>query len=161
MSGTQGLQYIPLLEPADYQAGSQDMDSVHMGKLHRLSILIMLGAITGEDPVFKLYAGATAGTKTTELPFKYRVSGADFNAASADVFGARTSVAIGGTGLTLNPVASYDHRLIQIDVMSDEMPDGKPWLTVQTDDGSASVLLMSALGIGWPRNLGDTHVTAL
>jgi hypothetical protein len=158
---TQGLQIINLLEPKDYQAGAQDMDSVHMGKLHRLTIAIQLGVITGEDPVFKLYAGATAGTKTTELPFSYRVSGADFGVTAADVFGARTAVAIGGTGLTLNPVANYDHRVIQIDVMSDQMPDGKPWLTVETDDGSASVLLMSALGIGWPRNLGDTHMTAL
>lgn len=154
-------QIINLLEPKDWQAGSADMDSVNMGKLHKLKIVIQLGAITGEDPVFKLYAGATAGTKTTELPFKYRVSGTDYGAAGADVFGARNSVAAGGTGLTLNPVANYDHRVITIDVMSDQMPDGKPWLTVETDDGSASGLLMSALGIGWPRFQGDTHITAL
>lgn len=154
-------QIINLLEPADYQAGSTDMDSVHMGKLNRLKIVVQLGAITGEDPVFNLYAGATAGTKTTEIPFKYRVSGGDFKAASADIFGARTAIAAGATGLTLNPVASYDHRVIEIDVMSDELPDGKPWLTVATDDGSASVLLMSAVGIGWPRYVGDTHTTAI
>lgn len=161
MANQEELQVINLLEPADYQAGSQDMDSVHMGKLHKLKIVVQLGAITGENPVFKLWSGASAGTKTTELPFKYRVSNADFGAASADVFGARTSVAIGGSGLTLNPVASYDHRVIQIDVQSDQMTDGEPWLTVQTDDGSASVLLMSAIGIGSPRYDGDTHTTAL
>lgn len=155
-----GLQILNLLEPADYQAGSTDMDSVHMGKLNRISILITLGAITGEDPVFKLYAGATAGAKTTEIPFKYRKSNADFNSASADVFGSRTAIAAGGVGLTLNPVASWDHRLIRIDVSADELPDGKPWLTVETDDGSASVLLMAAIGIGWPRYAGDTHTTA-
>jgi hypothetical protein len=154
-------QIINLLEPKDYQAGSQDMDSVNMGKLHRLKICVQLGAITGEDPVFKLYAGATAGAKTTEMAFKYRLSGADFAVASADVFGARTAIAAGGTGLTLNPVANYDHRVITIDVQSDEMPDGRPWLTVETDDGSASVLLMSALGVAWPREVGDTHKTAL
>jgi hypothetical protein len=154
-------QIINLLEPADYQAGATDMDSVHMGKLNRIKIVISLGAITGEDPVFKLFAGATAGTKTTELPFKYRVSGADFKVTAADVFGARAAIAIGAVGLTLNPVASYDHRVITIDVMSDELPDGKPWLTVETDDGSASVLLMAAVGIGWPRFVGDTHTTAV
>ena len=155
------LQIINLMEPADYQAGATDMDSVHMGKLHKLKIVIQLGAITGEDPVFKLYAGATAGTKTTEQPFSYRRTTIDWKTASADVFGARTAVAIGGTGLTLNPVANYDHRMIEIDVMSDSMPDGKPWLTVETDDGSASVLLMSAIGIGYPRYAGDTHTTAV
>ena len=155
------LQIINLLEPADYQAGAQDFDSVNMGKLHKLKIVITLGAITGENPVFKLYAGATAGTKTTELGFKYRVTGTDFNAASADVFGARTAIASGASGLTLNPVADFDHRLILIDILSDQMSDGKPWLTVETDDGSASVLLMAAIGIGEPRFDGDTHTTAL
>lgn len=161
MAYTDEPQIISLMEPADYQAGSTDMDSVHMGKLHKLKIVVQLGAITGEDPVFNLYAGATAGTKTTELPFKYRVTVIDWKSTGADVFGARTAIAIGATGLTLNPVASYDHRMIEIDINSDEMPDGKPWLTIATDDGSASVLLMSALGIGWPRYAGDTHTTAV
>jgi hypothetical protein len=155
------IQVINLLEPADYQAGSQDFDSVNMGRLHKLDILIQLGAITGENPVFKLYAGATAGAKTTELAFKYRVSGTDFNAASADVFGSRSSIAAGASGLTLNPVASYDHRVIWIEVLSDQMTEALKWLTIETDDGSASVLLMSAIGIGWPRNGGDTPNTAL
>ena len=154
-------QIINLLEPADYQAGSQDFDSVHMGKLHRLKIVISFGAITGNDAVFKLYAGATAGTKTTEIAFKYRKSNADFNAASADVFGSRTSISAGASGLTLTTASDWDHRLVEIDIASDEMPDGKPWLTVESDDGSASALLMAAVGIGWPRVSGDTHTTAL
>ena len=66
------------------------------------------GAITGNDPVIKLYSGATAGTKTTELAWKYRKSSADTPAASADVFGARTSVAAGGTGLS--PLARLHRR---------------------------------------------------
>lgn len=155
------LQIIPLLSPADYQAGATDLDSIHTGKLHKVRILIMLGAITGNDAVFKLYAGATAGTKTTEIAFKYRKSGADTGNASADVFGARTAIAAGATGLTLADATAWDLRVIEIDVMSDEMPDGKPWLTVETDDGSASVLLMAAVAIASPRYSGDTHTTAL
>ena len=153
-------QIINLLEPADYQAGSQDMDSVNMGKLHKLKIVVTLGAITGDGAVFKLYGGATAGAKTTEIGFKYRVSSADFGSASADVFGSRTAIAAGASGLVLT-AAAFDRRLIEIDVMSDEMPDGKPWLTVETDDGSASVLLMAAVGFGAPRYSGDTHTTAV
>ncbi|MGE0460907.1 MAG: hypothetical protein AB7Q16_06020 [Vicinamibacterales bacterium] len=153
-------QVINMLEPADYQAGSQDMDSVHMGKLHKLLIAISLGAITGDGAWFKLWAGATAGVKTTELGFNYRVSGADFGASGADVFGARAAIAAGASGLVLT-AATHDHRVIQIEVPADAMPDGKPWLTVETDDGSASVLLMGAVGFGWPRHAGDTHTTAL
>lgn len=154
-------QILNLLEPADYQAGSQDCDSVNMGKLHKLKVCIMLGAITGNDAVFKFYAGATAGTKTTELSWYYRLSTVDYGAASADVFGARTSVASGSTGLTLSTASSWDHRIIEVDIESDQMPDGKPWLTLETDDGSASVLVMGVIGIGWPRYSGTTHTTAL
>ena len=161
MRSNEEPQIINLLEPADYQAGSTDMRSVDMGKLHRLKISISLGAITGNDAVFKLYAGATQGTKTTELSWYYRVSQADFGATSSDVFGARTAVAAGATGLTLATASSWDHRIITIDVDSQSMPDGKNWLTVETDDGSASVLLMCAIGEGWPRYEGTTHVTAV
>lgn len=153
-------QIIPMLEPADYQAGSTDMQSVDMGKLHRLKIAIMLGAITGDGAWFKLWAGATNGTKTTELGFQYRLNGADYGAASSDVFGARASIAAGGAGLVLT-AATHDHRTITIDVMADQMPEGKPWLTVETDDGSASALLVSCLGVGVPRYAGDTHTTAV
>ena len=153
-------QIIPMLEPADYQAGSTDMQSVNMGTLHKLKIVITLGAITGDGAVFKLYAGAANATKTTEIGFKYRVGGADYGAASSDVMGARTAIAAGASGLVLT-AATHDHKVITIDVMADEMPDGKPWLTVETDDGSASALLMAAVGIGAPRYAGDTHTTAV
>lgn len=155
------LQIIPLLEPADYQAGAQDLDSINMGLLHKVLILIQLGVVTGNDAVFKLYSGATAGTKTTELAFKYRKSEADSGNASADKFGARTSIAAGASGLTLGTAADWDHRTIQIEVMADQMTDGHEWLTVETDDGSASALFMSALAVGFPRFDGDTHTTAL
>ena len=155
------IQVIPLLAPADYQAGSQDLDSINMGKLHKVDLLITLGAITGNTSTIQLYSGATAGAKTTELAFKYRKSNADIPAASADVFGARTSVATGGTGLTFTDSGDYNLRTIWIEFMSDQMTAGEPWLTVATDDGAASVLFMSAIAIGWPRTAGDTHETAL
>lgn len=154
------IQVIPILEPADWQAGSKDCDSINMGKLHKVDILVMLGAITGNDPVIKLYSGATAGTKTTALVFKYRKSNADVPAASADVFGARTSV-VAATGIVFTDSGDFNLRTIWIEFFSDQMTDGEEWLTVETDDGSASVLLMAAVAIGWPRYSGDTHTTAL
>src|SRR5687767_14957945 len=109
------IQPINLLEPADYQAGATDLKSVNMGLLRKLDILIQLGAITGNDAVFKLYSGATVGAKTTEQPFEYRVSGADFGAAGADIFGARAAIAAGATGLTLATATAWDHRVLWIE----------------------------------------------
>lgn len=155
------IQPIPLLKPADYQAGSQDFDSINMGLLRKVDILIQLGAITGDGPWFKLYSGATAGAKTTELAFKYRLSTADSPAASADVFGARVAVAAGGSGLVFTASADFDNRTIWIEFHSDQMTDGHKWLTIESDDGSASGLLVSSIAIGWPRYGGDTPPTAL
>lgn len=146
---------IPMLSPADQQAGSIDSDSVDMSKLHKLTIVINLGAITGDSATFQLYAGATAGAKTTELPFRYQLTGADSPGASADVFGARTAVAIGGSGLVIT-AAAYNNRTIKIEVMSDQMTDGLEWLTLATDDGSASELLFGVIGVGEPRHSTDT-----
>ena len=154
------IQVIPLQEPEDIQSAGADLDSINMGKLHKVDILIMLGAITGNDTEIKLWSGATAGTKTTAMAFKYRKSNADVPAASADVFGARTA-AVAGTGLVFTDAGDYNLRTVWIEFFSDQMTDGEEWLTVAIDDGSASALFLSAVAIGWPRYSGDTHTTAL
>lgn len=154
-------QIIPLLEPADYQSSGSDFDSINMGKLHKVKIVFTLGAVTGDNPIVLLYAGATAGTKTTELAFKIRKGSADYNAASADVFDAAVSQAVDGVGYALGAAATIDHRTYTIDVEADQMPDGKPWLTLALDDGSASALFVAAWALGWPRFAGATHTTAL
>ena len=154
-------QTIPLLEPADWQTGSKDLDSINMGRLHAVRIIIQFGAITGNDAAFRVYTGAAAGEKTTEMSFNYRLSTVDIATASADVFGARTAITSGGVGLVQTDSGDYNLRTLEIDVMADQMPGEHDWLTVQTDDGSASVLLMSAVAIGWPRYAQDTSLTAL
>jgi hypothetical protein len=157
----QELQILPLCSPADKQSAGVDLDSINMGLLHKVKILIMLGAVTGDNPIILVYAGATVGTKTTELPFKFRKSGADTLTTGSDVFGAATSQAADGVGAALGTAATIDERVYTIDFLSESMPAGMPFLTVFVDDGSASVLLISAIGIGWPRFEGPTHVTVL
>lgn len=161
MKLSESLQFIPLLEPADYQAGSQDLDSIDMSKLHSVTIAIMLGAITGNDAVFKVYAGATAGAKTTELSWKYRLSAADYGVTLADTYGAFTAIAAGASGLVLATAANWDHRTLLIELDSTAMPSGMPYLTVETDDGSASLLMMSAIAVGVPRYTANLELTVL
>lgn len=153
------LQYIPMMAPIDIQAGATDCDSINTGKLKSLTVLIMLGLITGNDATFRFYGGATAGAKTTEFFPKYRISGADVGVAGADVFGARAVTPAGG--IIMTDKADYESRVISVDIESDQMPDGLPWLTVATDDGSASVLLEAIIAVAEPRYEGDTVTTAL
>lgn len=155
-------QVMPLLSPADIQSAGADLDSINTGKLTgTVRILLLIGAVTGDNPVLLAYAGATAGTKTTEIPFRHRKAGADTGASGADVFAARTAQAADGVGLALGAAAVADLRCYILEVDVDDMPDGKPWLTVFLDDGSASALFAAAVAIATPRYSGDTHTTAL
>jgi hypothetical protein len=152
---SESRQFIPMLEPADYEAGI-DFDSVHMGRLHSLSVGLLFGAITG-DAVLKVSTGATEGTKTTDIAFKYRFAGGDFKAASADILGDATAVA--STGLTLT-AATFDHRQIVIEIDADNLTDGQPWVTLSLS-AAASVLLAAAQGVGVPRHASHTSPTVV
>jgi hypothetical protein len=152
-------QYIPLLEPADYTTQNPDSDSVNMGKLNAIEILIQHGALTGDGATFRFYGGATAGAKTTEIFPKYRLSSVDIGSASADVFGARTVTPAGG--ILITPATSFDHRVFVVEVPSAFMPDGLPWLTIACDHGSASARNLAIIADGTTRYAGDTVTTAL
>ena len=147
---------VHLIEPANYGSAGIDSDSVNMGRLHHLSATLLFGALTGNS-VLKVYSGATAGAKTTALPFKYRVTSADFKAANADQLGAFTSVL--ATGLTLT-AASFDHRMVHIGIDADQMTEGEKWLTIEID-ATATTLNVAGEGVGWPRYPGNAIPTVI
>jgi hypothetical protein len=132
---------VPILEPKDNEAGL-DCDSFHIGRGSGADLIFMFGAITG-DMVLTVYCGATVGTKTTAIPFRYRLSSGDFKAASADLYGAETTDADGVITLT---AATYDHRVLVIHLDSAEVPEAKPWITVELD-ATASVSLGAAVAL--------------
>ena len=142
---------IGLLEPADNQAGALDSESINMGLLHHVCLIFQHGAITGDNAAIILYSGATSGTKTTAMLFKYRLADAVFKAANNDVYGNFTEIATAATGLVM-AAATYKNKTLIIEVDSRDMADGEPWLTIDYDDGSASVLLSNCIAIGDPRN---------
>ena len=145
-----------ILKPGDHQAGV-DGDSVHMGKVHGGEFLFQFGSITG-DAVLKFYVGATAGTKTTAIAYKYRLSGADQGSASADVFGDATAV-VAADALTLT-AATYDNRLLSIEFDSQAIADGTPWVTPEFS-AAADALNVAGVFIGIPRDAGNDPATII
>lgn len=154
MKISENFKIVPLVESANVGSSGVDTDSVDMGKLHSFCAMFEFGAITGNS-ILKVYAGATAGTKTTALAFKYRFGNGDTKAASADVLGAWTDVA--STGLTLT-AATFDHRVVVVEVESSEMPDAKQWLTLEID-ATATTMNVAAIGVGDQRY--DNSVTVI
>lgn len=155
MRFTESFKQIPVLEPADYQAGI-DGDSIDMSLLHSVVIPLNFGALTG-NAVLKLYSGATAGTKTTALAFQYRVSDADFKEAGADGLGALVDVA--STGLTLT-ATTFDHKHVTIELRATEMTEGEEWLTVEFSS-AADLLTLACTAFGHPRYAAHDGPTVL
>jgi hypothetical protein len=130
---------VPLLEPKDWEAGG-DFDSFKIANAAGFDVVIQFGAVTG-DAVLTAYCGATDAAKTTAIPFRYRLSSGDFKAASADLYAAEATDADGIITLT---AATYDHRVLVIHFDAAEVPDGKPFVTLELS-AAASVLLASAV----------------
>jgi len=146
---------VPILEPLDSQAGI-DGQSVNMGLLHSIALPLCFGAITG-DAVLKFYVGATDGTKTTAIAFKYRTATGVYKAASADLYGAATAVA--ATGLTLT-AATFKNKTHMIEFDAQEIADATPWLTIELS-AAASALLVSCVAIGTPRFASNTGTSVV
>ncbi len=147
---------VPVCEGKDYGSAGVDFDSVHMGRMHSISFCIAFGTVTGNS-ILKVSTGATEGTKTTDIAFKYRLGGGVFKAASADILGAATAVA--STGLTLT-AATYIHKLLVIELDADNVTDAQPWVTVSID-ATATAMTCGAIGIGYPRHQGNTALTVI
>lgn len=135
-----------LTESADVTTNGVDSYSVNMGKLHEGCWLVNFGAITANDALL-VYTGASQGTKTTAIAFKYRLAAADTKSASSDTFGAFTDVA--ATGLTLT-AATFDHKLVIVEIDAQAIDDSKPYVTLEIA-GSATTQNVSIVFIGSPR----------
>jgi len=146
---------IPLIESKDVGSSGIDSDGVNLGLLHNFCAVFVFGAITG-DSVLKVYAGATAA-KTTAIAFKYRFGAADFKVALADQLGTETAVA--STGLTLT-AATFDHRMVTIEIDPQSMPDGKGWVTFEINS-TATVMNVGAVGFGDTRSGGNVNASVL
>ena len=148
---------IFLIEPQDHQSAGIDGDSFHTGRVHAFDIFVQFGNLTN-DSIMSLYSGASAGTKTTQEAFRYRLSGADIRSAGADVFGDFTAIAA-GAGLTLT-AATYNDRLVVISMNSDQFTDGQPWITLELDS-TASALFVSAVAVAKPRFAANDPLTLI
>jgi len=149
---------VPLIAPADYGSAGEDTDAFTMENYGHATIIIVLGALTG-DSVLKLYEGAT-GVKTTAKTFNYRWTTAVIEAAAdADTLAAEAAMSVAATGLELTG-ATYANKMLVIELDDSDLTDGFPWITVQIDS-TATVLLVSAVAIlSQPRYAQNVPPTA-
>jgi hypothetical protein len=149
---------IPLLASADYGAGV-DMDSFKlMGK--SATVIMTFGAVTG-NAVLKVYSGATAGTKSSSLPFKYAYGGGAIGASSADVLTAWGD-ASASSGLTLT-AATYGSKMavLHFNAAAVDTANDEEWITVNISSAASSGIMHAVAVIENPRYAGNRSATLL
>lgn len=145
---------VPLVEPQDHQSAGIDGDSFHAGKMNHFAIILSFGELGG-DAVLTVNSGATAGTKTTAETFRYRLSDSELKTSGGDTYGDWTTSA----SLTLT-AATYEDMTLILEMDSDELTDGQPWVTLALSS-AASELLVSAVAVCTPRFMGHDPLTVI
>lgn len=151
----ESFKIVPVAQPQDHQAAAVTGDSILMKNYSWCTFIVHFGDLTG-NAVLQINQGATDGADTTTIPFVYRLSSAIIAAASADVLGDETAVT---TTLTLT-AATYEDKILIIDVNPAEMTDGYDWLTFYTD-ATATEQFMSVVAILTPKYANAAGHTAL
>ena len=140
-------------KPADAGGAVATCESINMGKLFRATFLFQFGAVTG-NAALTLKSGASDGTQTTAETFRYRLADADQASAGADQYAAwDTSSSLTCTGTT------YDNRLLVVEIDSDELTDGQPWLTAEFSNITA--LNIAVAIVGDPKNEANDTGTVI
>ena len=147
---------VPILTSADINAGV-DSDSINVKEATRITLLCLFGpSLAGAaGAILKLFSGATDGTKTTAMTFRYRYGGAAVKSANADVLGAQaTSAALQVATATL---AS---RLLVIEVDAADITDGHNWLTLEVgaEADAGQLAVVAVLEPRYASRAGDTVI---
>lgn len=144
---------VHVLEAQDHNAGV-DGDSFHAGRSHSFDFLLSFGELAG-DAILTVNSGATAGTKTTEETFRYRVSDSELKTSTGDTYAAWAT----SSSLTLT-AASYEDFLLQVSMDSDELTDGQPWVTIALSS-AASELFVAIVAVVRPRLGANDPITLI
>lgn len=141
---TEKFGIVPVIESADYGGAGKTSDSFKMSHANWATVVFTFGAITGNSTLI-MYSGSAAATLGTAETFTYRLSEGDFGAASADLWGAAS------TSASLSLVAAtYDHRMVAVEIDPAALTDGQPWITFVISS-TANPMNVAAIGHLVPR----------
>jgi hypothetical protein len=150
---------VPVLKYGDLNAGATlDTDSINMKAFSRATFLIQWHAIGVADSALTVCSGATDGTCTSAIPFKYAFGTGITGAASCDVLVAETAAST----LTIAEATHDSFMLIvEVDAADMDSENNEEWLTLRITDGGGQTGNVTAFAILEPRYSGNRSATAL
>jgi hypothetical protein len=146
---------VPITAPAQITSTTV-CPHVAMKKYESVQFLVQFGAISTDGFVLTVTASAaTAGSSSTALSFKYRLSAT----AGTDTLGDLSSAV---SSLDCVHDGAYDNALVVIDVDADELTADKPYVGITlTDPGSADAIVgvIAILKPRYPQATNDGALT--
>ena len=124
MRASENMGIVFVEKPSDKAGAGFTGESISMAKYRHICYILQFGAITG-NCVLTVKSGASDGVQTTSETFHYRLADAEQAAAAADSYGDWAD----SSSLTLT-AATYDNKTLIIELDSDELTAGQPWLTI-------------------------------
>jgi len=134
LSETNGIVYV--FKPGDHGSSGVKGDSINTKYCTHVTFLLQLAGLTDNGSagaVLTVKSGAGAGTETTAEEFYYRTAGAAQGAAGADVYAAETGV----KSLELLK-ATFENKLLIVEVPVAELTEGQPWITLSLSDAGTA-----------------------
>jgi len=148
------LHPVPITAP-EQKTATFVTPHVAMKKYERVQFLVLLGTLATDSFTLTVTASAvTAGTTTTDLTFKYRLTAA----AGTDTLGALSA---GVTSLVLTHT-TYDNKALIIEVDANELTADKPYVGLTfTDPGNADAVIgvFAQLSPRYPQETNDGALT--
>lgn len=143
------------VQPEDHNSAGIDGDSVSLENYSHVTFIIVFGELTG-NALLTVNSGATAGTKTTAETFNYRAVAADMGGAAGDLLAAELTSA----SLTLT-AATYEDRMIVVEMDADEFTDGQQWITINLSSAASELFVSVVAILSKPRYAQNVPPTAI
>lgn len=149
---------IPLLANTNY-GGGVDMDSFK-GYGKSVTVIMLFGAVTG-NAVLTVNSGATAGTKTSTMPFRIANGGGAIGAASADVLSAWTASNASSQATLTGATFTTKMGILEIPLSGADTANNEEWITISLSNAASSGILYAAAVVDCPRYTGNRSTTLL
>ena len=150
---------VPIAHALDLAGGENvDCDSINMKNFKRATLIFKFDTLAGASAVLTINSGATNGTCTSALTFRYAFGSAAIGVANADVLAAVAKAA----SLTITHT-TYDDYMLVVDIAASEMDmaNGENWLTARFTDPGGATGTLDAIAILEPRYKSAQHASAL
>ena len=157
---SENFKVVQVANALDLNGGTHPQcKSVNMSGYHKATFIVHMGTLATANVSVAPYGGATTGTATAVIPFKYTKGGAAGTAATSDVLAAWTDAT---ALIALTHGATSNNYMFIFEVDAAAMGDYK-YLTLQFDDtvAAGSTGLVSASCILEARYTKNQSATAI